>query len=88
MPGECVRTQCGKPLGIQAMDRSGRDTHDVLGVVGAGGMCVACIMIKTGLELEPVLRSIETLEREVKVVRWCGRCPVCSQPDRAFFTHA
>jgi hypothetical protein len=47
-------------------------------------MCVACIIDKTGLELDPVLNAIAAREANLRLVRTWGRCHLCLKKNRAF----
>jgi hypothetical protein len=64
------------------------DNEAVVRVLLSDTMCVTCIMLKTGLKLDPVLNAIVALEANRRLVRTWGRCRVCSKTGCALLTVA
>ena len=74
----------GGPTALDVMTESTRASDAVARVLTTDVMCVACIMGKTGLDLDPVLGAIAALEANVRLVRTWGRCRVCSRKKNQF----
>jgi hypothetical protein len=64
------------------------DRDAVVRVLLSETMCVLCIMLKTGLKLDPVLNAIVALEGNRRLVRKWGRCRMCSKTGCALLTVA
>lgn len=65
---------------------SSRDSGAVARILATDATCVECIMSKTGLDLDRVLRAIGTLAALFRLTHTWGRCLSCLKKDRTLLT--
>jgi len=83
--GRRLRVRGGMAHGGQTPEGSG-DADVVTRILLSDVMCVACIVARTGPDVDRVLPALSVIEQNFVLVRTWGRCRRCGNGDRAILT--